>query len=113
MAGVEYTIIGILFMIVGIGIQKRLKTYFPKFYQENSKMTWRATFALFLSLTLSGILNLLFEIDLFRKAIYEYVQYWNVTVLIFGTMVPACFQLSTLVFGYIRKKNDDKHRLFV
>lgn len=70
-----------------------------------------ATVALFLSCLLRGVLD--FVSKFFEKEINSHVTLYNSIMLIFGDLVPICLQLSTLVFGYIRRKNNRNNRLEV
>lgn len=106
-----FGICGILFLLVGIGIQLRLKKYFPIFYQEYRCMIWLATMALFFSMFLRIFLDLLGTYnENFSKFSYQNVQWYNSIHLIMCDMIPVVFQFSTLVFGYIRRKNNQKMR---
>lgn len=103
-SGVEYLVASSLFLLVGFVIQGRLKKYFPDFYGANKGVVWKAVLSLSISLIISAVQTLLFLDTSFRKLIYKYVQYWNISYLVFATLIPTCLQLTTLVFGYIRKK---------
>lgn len=103
----------LLFLVAGIKIQQWIKEYFPDFYLTNNRTIRIASLGLFISLFLNGVLDLVEENREVKVLVYTYVQYYNLTKLIFQIIIPIIFQFSSLVFGYIRKKNNDKYRLMV
>lgn len=113
LVGFEKVVTASLFLLVGFGVQFRLKKYFPDFYLANKNMVWKAILLLSFSLYFSGIQTLLFLIEKFREKIYKYVGYWNLSITLFGTILPTCLQLTTLVFGYIRRKKNQSQQLTV
>jgi hypothetical protein len=110
--GMVFTILSCLFGITGVAICKRLKMYFPEFYSENGKMIALATGGLTVSLLIRGIGdNLRYFSMPIEDHINKYEAVYNPLLLVFCDIIPICFQLSTLIFGYIRKRNDKKYRL--
>jgi hypothetical protein len=99
-----------MFLLVGCSIQSRLKAYFPEFYEENKAMLWFATVALCVSLMIRGLLDTgrYFSPDFDDWLNFSETAY-NFFTFVFCDIVPICFQLSTLIFGYIRKKKEDKY----
>ena len=54
-----------------------------------------------------------FIIKPFGKWVYSVQVYYNTVAFFFLDLVPICFQLSTLIFGYIRQRDNKKYRLEV
>lgn len=114
LTGLSFDLLSLLFLIVGCLIQFRLKKYFPDFYNENKNMLWFATYALSASLIIRGALNTLrYFSQTINIQLYHNETLYNYFTFLFCDIVPICFQLSTLIFGYIRKKKEDKYRLEV
>lgn len=112
--GLTYDLLSVLFLVVGYFIQMRLKKYFPKFYSENKNRLWFATFALFLSLMLRGFIDTFrYFSTKFNKALTENESLSNIILFLVCDIVPICFQLSTLIFGYIRRKKEERYKLEV
>lgn len=92
----------------------RLKFYFPDFYYENKIMLWFATIALCFSLMIRGVLD---TSRYLSPTFDEWLDFsetgYNFFTFVFCDIVPICFQLSTLIFGYIRRKKETKYRLEV
>lgn len=61
--GYGYTVLSILFFVVGMMINRRLHKYFPSFYDENKKILWVACFGLSIPLLFRGIVDLLRAYD--------------------------------------------------
>jgi hypothetical protein len=92
----------------------RLKTYFNKFYMENRVMLTFATLGLTIPLILRGSLDLFRHYDPeFDEMISENIALYDSMIFSIGDVIPISFQLSSLIFGYIRNKKDKKSRLIV
>lgn len=90
--GYVYACLGFSFGITGCFILRRLKIYFPQFYDENRKMIVIATYALTFTICLRGIVDLLnYYCMAFDDFTNNHVMIYNCFVLIFCDMVPICF----------------------
>lgn len=110
--GIECTLLGLTFMFVGFAIQRRLQQYFNEFYLENRKILLFATFGLSLPILFRGL------VDLLRAYVASVENFanthdiiFNVIMYFFSDVIPNMLQLSTLIFGYIRRRNEKKYRL--
>lgn len=61
--GINFTILGLLFAIVGIRSLQRLKKYFYSFYKENLCIIYSATMGLSLPLLVRGIVDTVRGLD--------------------------------------------------
>ena len=89
---------------VGYKLINRLKEYFPEFYEENKKKLILSVIGMTVPLGLKSIHNL--SISLFKA--YDDLMFsrYGPEHLIYNivlVMTPAYFQLSTLIFGFIRR----------
>lgn len=110
-AGIGLVIGGNIFLVMGILINFRIKDYFWDFYDENVKMLWAATLALSLPITTRGSIDLAREFNLdFDKWIRKNSMFYTPTFYILGDIFPLCFQVSSLVFGFIRYRKNQALR---
>lgn len=105
---IGFSFCGVLFLLTGIGIQYRLKKYFPAFYRKYKCMVWVAILALFISMFLRTILDFIAQNKEIAKIIDANVQWWNATQVILCDWVPCMLQFFSLVFGYIRRRSNMK-----
>lgn len=114
LVGYSFTILGIFFFIWGVLILILLKIYFLEFYTENKWIVFMATMGLCLSSVLRGSLDLIrFYNSEFRDFLENNEIIYNFLIFFFCDTIPQCFQLSTLIFGYIRRRNDKRYRLII
>lgn len=111
--GSLYTAHSLMFAYWGARILLRLKTYFREFYDENWKILLFATIGLSSSLLLRGVLDLTRVDGRVRAYLVSHENVFNIILFLFCDIIPICFQLSTLIFGYIRKRNEKKYRLSI
>jgi hypothetical protein len=111
-AGVNFIILGTAFGVSGCLNNNRLQKFFPLFYSENKKMLWFATCGLCIPIIGRGCL------DVFRSCSDGFVDMVNENLALYDSMifiifdcVPIGFQFSSLVFGYIRKKRNNRQGL--
>ena len=102
-----------MFLVVGLMIHFKIRKYFPQFFLQNRCVTLIATISLTFSTASRGIIDLAGLTGALDNFYEEHPALYNGFFLIFGDLVPIGFQLSTLVFGYIRRKNNSKMRLEV
>jgi len=109
-----FSILSITFAISGVLLVMKIKKYFPDFFVENKCTLIGATVGLSTSLMFRGVLDNLKYWDpaVFYKS-FDIINMSNILLFIFGDVIPLIFQLSTMVFGYIRKKNDNRTKLVV
>ena len=106
-----FTVLAIAFFIVGIMSLHRLKKYFPQFYNENRWTLIIATLGLSLPLLFRGVTDSL-------RGLCQPVGDWmvtheittNILTVFFWDIIPIAFQLSSLIFGYIRRNSMKKQR---
>ena len=111
MTGLMFCLLSFMFLFIGCLIQARLKKYFPVFYKENRTMLWIATFSLTICLIIRGILDTVrYFIPSINKKLNKNEALYNFFSFLFCDIIPICFQLSTLIFGYIRKRNQKKSK---
>ena len=108
--GTIFCTLGLGFFMYGIMTMRTLKLFFKKFYIENRCVLVFATTSLFLPLVIRGVLNLLNALNrgfaqwvVYRRMWFELVMY------VVGTVIPLSSQLSTLIFGHIRKRKNEKY----
>ena len=112
--GLVYLAFAFSFLILGIILLRRLNLYFPGFYEQNKKMLIIAFSGLFFSMALRGAIDTARFIDEdFEKHVNVNEALYNLLLTIAGDLIPIIFQLSTMIFGYIRNKNEKKNRLEV
>ena len=111
-SGFIFTTLGVLFALSGIATNMRIKKYFRGFYREHRCMLNFATIGLSLPLMIRGALDILraFDTDI-EKLIHDEPALYSSILFIVGDIIPMSFQLSSLIFGYIRKQKDKKYRL--
>ena len=108
-AGIDYLVLGAIFGLVGFLILKRLKSEFLVFYQDHGNKVALVSTGLLVSLGFRGLIDTLrFFVHIVNSKAEAYENVYNGFMLIFADLIPLAFQLSTLVFGYIRNKNEKK-----
>lgn len=104
--GILYNVLAALFLVVGILMIFRVKRYFKDFYDENKKNLIFVSIMLSSSLLFRGIFDTL---RYFNSSFHNLVTNHDIIVdailFFFCDMIPCFFQLSTMIFGYIRQKN--------
>jgi ABC-type molybdate transport system permease subunit len=106
--GILLITLGLVFAISGIKINYRISKYFKEFYFENKSMLCLATMGLSIPLIVRGTLDILREFDNDLEEFTEelYPATFNILFYIICDLLPLFFQLSSLIFGYIRRKHD-------
>ena len=105
---------GIVFGISGCMNNHRLWKYFPEFYQENKYMLILATLGLSVPLIIRGGIDMkIHNSDSFNDKIEDHIDLFNALLFLVLDLIPIGFQLSSLIFGYIRKQKNKKQRLEV
>ena len=112
---IQFLILGIILFIVGSLMLNRLRLYFKDFFNEFGCNLWMANILLTLPLGFRAFFDAMRydtawadfwqlsdvaqdDINMYRLATY------NVLLFIFGTYIPMLFQISSLVFGFVRHK---------
>ena len=110
-----YAALGIAFLACGITMNIALKQYFPHFYENHRCFLWLATLSLSLPLLLRAVINLAYkESESFKTFFEEEFVIANNLFLIFSTYLPIFTSMFSLIFGYLRKRqekmtNHDEH----
>ena len=85
---------------------------FNDFYKENLCILTFATSCLSIPLIFRGILDLLVGDNITFREFTEYQRInYDAFIYIVGAVIPLGTQLSTLIFGHIRKRTNEKYRL--
>ena len=107
----NYMVLGLIFGLVGLLIKLRLQKEFPLFYEEHGQKINFATIGLMCSLLIRACIDNMRYFDAaFQNHVETYENIYNGLLLVFCDIIPIGFQLSTMIFGYIRKKNEKKYR---
>jgi len=90
----------------------RLWKFFPDFYYENKSMLILATIGLSVPLIIRGILDTSrYYSENFETIVNKHLAIYDTLLFVILDLVPIGFQLSSLIFGYIRKQKNKKARL--
>ena len=112
--GVGFTILSLFFLILSIFLLCRLKRYFKEFYNEHWCLLVLATIGLSFPIMCRGIFDTIRGFDKkVEKVLTLHENLFNSLNMILWNLVPIVFQLSSLVFGYIRNKKNKRHKLVV
>jgi hypothetical protein len=113
-SGYNFIFLGLAFGIAGLMNNLRLKKYFNTFYQENKVMLIFAAIGLSVPLMIRGSLDLYRHYDpKFEDLISENITLYDSLLFLVGDVIPISFQLNGLIFGYIRRKKDQRMKLCV
>lgn len=105
--------LGFVFAIAGNKINKRLKTHINSFYEENKVILSLANLGLSIPLILRGTFDIVRRYSLTVEIwIQTNIAAYDVCFFLICDLIPLIFQLSSLVFGYIRNKKEKRARLF-
>lgn len=110
--GLEFALLGLNFGFVGHKSCVLIKNNFPEFYADNKRNLHIATIGLSVPLICRGALDITrYYNNTVRLLIDKYETIFNIFDFILLDFVPIMFQLSTLVFGLIRRRMDKKKQL--
>lgn len=100
--GFQKLIIGTLFLTSSIMSNSRLKFYFPDFFYKNRNLLQLSMFGLSLPLYLNGALYMSLWGD--KAFIYwtTNLSEYNLLAYFSNFILPISFQLTGLIFGFIR-----------
>ena len=102
-----YACLGIAFLVCGITMNLALKRNFPLFYETNSCSLWIATIGLSFPLLLRAVINLIYSYSVaFSNFYIERFIIANNTFIVFSTYIPIVTSMFSLVFGYLRKRQE-------
>ena len=106
-----FTFLGLAFFYTGVTMNFSLKRYFPQFYMNYRCLLWAACFSLTIPLFLRALVNLSErESGKFQRwFVNPDNEAYSLTVyLILSTYIPIITQMSSLVFGFLRTRQDAK-----
>ena len=86
---------------------RRLRLYFPEFFDQFGCQLWFANIILTFPLTFRAIFDALNFSDSwndFWEASYYRLAGFNILIFAFGTYLPIIAQISSLIFGFVRHK---------
>jgi len=113
-SGITFLVLGATFGVTGVMNNHRLYKYFKPFYDENKCMLFLATLGLSVPLIVRGVLDTLrYKNENFDKLIAKHQAIYDTMLYFLLDLVPLGFQLSSLVFGYIRQQKNKKAKLEV
>ena len=104
---IMYLCLCVTFLVVAILLIATLKLKIPQFYQEYRCVLWTASIVLSLPLSFRSILDFLANNNdsfssYFLKNDKRILEY-NIMFFLLTTYFPVFCQISSLVFGYIRR----------
>lgn len=104
--GLFFATVSFLFFLVSLMTIQRIQRYFPGLYLAHKRKMYLAMFGLSVPLILHAILDLLNINTSYILFKYNHLEVFNAITIFFGFLIPVGFQFSSLVFGFIRNKND-------
>jgi H+/Cl- antiporter ClcA len=111
LCGAIFFFLGIGFGVTGIMTNRRLKSHFSEFYNENTFMLQAATYGLSIPMILRGLNDFMTRYSKdYHDLIFKYNVAFEVIFYVFLELPVIAFQLSSLVYGYIRRKNTKTKR---
>lgn len=106
LCGTIFVFLGLAFGITGIMTNRKLKSHFTEFYNENRFMLLAATYGLSIPMIIRGANDILTRTSVeYHKLITNHNIAFEVIFFVFLELPVIGFQLSSLVFGYIRNKH--------
>ena len=110
-SGILFILLGSSFGVSGLLINRRLGVYFQEFYDDNKCVLWVACFGLSVPLIARGILDLARALNKdFDLFILYNIAIYSPSFYVLTDLIPLLFQLSSLIFGYIRNKQEKQFR---
>ena len=104
---IMFACLGVAFLACGITMNIAFQQYFPHFYETYRCMLWLAAFSLSVPLLLRAVINLAYrESTTFNRFFEKEFVIANNTFLIFSTYLPIFTSMFSLIFGYLRKKQE-------
>ena len=89
----------------------RLKRFYPQFYQNNKCLLYVASIGLTIPLAGRTVYD---AISASNKEASDWLDkhefFVNLIVWLLCDLVPLCFQMTSMVFGYIRYRREAKDR---
>jgi len=111
-SGITFLILGGTFGVTGIMNNYRLYKYFRPFYHENKCMLFLAAIGLSVPLIVRGALDTArYYSPNFNRNVEDHRALYDTMLYLLLDLVPIGFQLSSLIFGYIRRQKNRKARL--
>ena len=102
--------LALAFGSTSILLLKRLKKFFPEFYQQHKCLLFGSTFGLTVPLFARFVYDGLLTNKAFACFVMEYEFQSNVLAWVFLDLIPIILQMSSMIFGWIRHKNEKKKR---
>ena len=104
---VMYACLGFAFLVCGITMNVALKRNFPLFYETHCCSLWVATICLSFPLLLRAVINVIYiESAAFKHFFLKRYIIANNTFLVVSTYIPIFTSMFSLVFGYLRKRQE-------
>ena len=108
-SGITFILLGLAFGTTGMFNNFRLRTFFPDFYDEHLHMLWFASFGLTLPIIIRGVLDITrYSNKRFIEIVNENIAVYDTGLFLVCDLIPISFQFSSLIFGYIRRKQNRK-----
>ena len=104
---VAFYILAVLFLACGLTSNLLLRKHFPHFYNKFACLLWVACFSLALPLLLRAIVdNLMYANTHINDWYQNRFVTANTTFLMLTTYLPIASSMFSLVFGFLRKRQD-------
>ena len=88
-------------------INRNLKLNFKQFYFQYRKFLIFTTFGLSIPMIIEGAIELIILDEEARAKLQHNLAAYNAFEFIFCYLMPTIFQLNTLIFGYLRNKEEN------
>jgi hypothetical protein len=106
--GMNSVVMGVLFGVAAASINCNLKKNFKEFYDMYWWYMVCVCFGLSVPMILNGSLNILMKFPQVQYYIMEHFRVYQIIGWFFCYILPIGCQLNTLVFGYLRGREEKK-----
>ena len=111
LCGIIFMFLGFAFGITGQMTNMRLKSHFTEFYNENKCMLLAATYGLSIPMILRGLNDIMTRASkTYHQSIIDHNISFEIGFFLVLDVPLITFQLSSLVFGYIRRKQNENKK---
>ena len=107
---IGFGIIGLTFAITGVKIIKLVKESFPYFYKMNRRKLIVSTCCLSIPMFVRTVWDHLYTITSISKWIQDYDFVADPIFFLVCDIIPIALQFSSMVFGYIKQKDNIKKK---
>lgn len=100
---IDFTTMGLAFLITELAMIISIKQYFGDFYKNNKKLLIFASIFLSVPILLRGFIDCLRHLDV---NISNLIKTYHIQFHIVFDLPPIMFQYLSLIFGFIRYRNE-------